>query len=331
MAAQRPEEREAVAGCDIEAVPLRMSDGFVLACRRWHPREAAASPASAIVVCLHGLGSHGGCFGRLAPLLCLRGAEVWAPDLRGFGDSVEPGLRRGDVARFSRVVRDIPDIVAAVRRGAPLFLLAHSLGAALALPVLADPAAAVRGAMLLAPAVRPLHRVSPAQLVRGLWDAALAPHRPVEVYATFPGFAETPEYRLLVADPLATTGVASRVGVRLLAVTSPRAVLARCRRVRVPTVILQGDADAQVAPAGAREAAARLARAGGALHILPGADHYLNGVLLPGAPADAPAAPLRRVADLLGTWMAEHGGAGPPAPHHREPPPSAPGLHRAAR
>src|SRR5438034_10040570 len=73
---------------------LTSNDGISTFVRAWIPGNPQR-----VLVCVQGLGGHGGYYRELACQVALRGTIVVAPDLRGHGRS--EGVR-GDIARFDR-------------------------------------------------------------------------------------------------------------------------------------------------------------------------------------------------------------------------------------
>jgi len=94
----------------------------------WEPDAAPR----ALVILVHGLGEHGGRYVNLASHLAARGYGVYVHDLYGHGKSPGP---RADVTSFGDRVVDLDKFFDAVRRERPaakVFLIGHSMGAAIA-------------------------------------------------------------------------------------------------------------------------------------------------------------------------------------------------------
>ena len=107
---------------------LKMTDGFDLFCRKW----PAAGPAERAVIFLHGIEVHSGAFGFMGPELANDGSEVYGFDRRGFGNSKEPDLPRGDTHGFDRHLEDLNEVVEFVRKnqlGKKLFISATASAA----------------------------------------------------------------------------------------------------------------------------------------------------------------------------------------------------------
>ena len=129
-------------------------DGFGIFYRRWN---SVGEPKRA-VVCVHGIEAHSGFFKTLGTEMAKEGSEVYAFDRRGFGNSVEEGLSRGDTKDFKRHLQDFDDFVAFVKKSHPskkVFMLGHSIGSAYALWFAASRPDALDGIILAAPPVIP--------------------------------------------------------------------------------------------------------------------------------------------------------------------------------
>lgn len=105
-----------------------MTDGVDLFYRHWK----ALGEVRRVVVCIHGIGEHSGFFRIIGQNLASDdGAEVYAIDLRGFGNSKEEGLPIGDTSDFKKYLQDVAEVVAYIRKNHPgkkLFMFGHSMG-----------------------------------------------------------------------------------------------------------------------------------------------------------------------------------------------------------
>jgi acylglycerol lipase len=87
----------------------------------------------AVVVIAHGLAEHGGRYPEVAARLVASDYAVYAMDHRGHGRSGGP---RANIDRFAYLVSDLGTFAGRAQRehpGAPVFLLGHSMGGAVAL------------------------------------------------------------------------------------------------------------------------------------------------------------------------------------------------------
>jgi non-heme chloroperoxidase len=116
---------------------IKARDGTQLA---MHVYNAAGAPAEAmlVAVAIHGSSAFGASLHPLAKALRDAGITVYAPDIRGHGDSG----RRGDIDYASQLDDDMADIVTAVRAAHPKAkptLIGFSSGGGYALHVAATP------------------------------------------------------------------------------------------------------------------------------------------------------------------------------------------------
>ena len=112
---------------------LTAHDGMSIFVRAWAPGQPQR-----ILVCIQGLGGHGGYYEELAAQFIPGGTIVVAPDLRGHGQSKG---RRGDIDRFDHYLLDIDAAVTwaiACWPNIPIFMLGESMGASLAIQYVAN-------------------------------------------------------------------------------------------------------------------------------------------------------------------------------------------------
>jgi lysophospholipase len=232
---------------------------------------------------------------------------VVAPDRRGSGRS---GGRRGHLDSFEQAIEDVELLVRLVAledRGPPVFLAASSWAAKLALVYAARRPPRVAGLVLLGPGLLARVNLSPLRRVavwacHRVWPTARLPiPLTPELYTANPNYLE-----YIRADPL-----------RLLKATTrffwetDRLDLRRKRAsadLRLPLLVLQGEADAMISVPRTRRWFAGLGVDDKTYRAYPGAGHTL----------DFEPDRTRYVADLL-DWLAARV---PPPPSF--PPPSSP-------
>jgi alpha-beta hydrolase superfamily lysophospholipase len=131
-----------------------MPDGTRLPYRVWLPEEAPADDAPwAVVLALHGMNDSRDAWEYPAPQLAGAGVAVFAPDQRGFGDTVVRGYWPGTTA----LVDDAREMARLLRQRYPsskLFLMGESMGAAVLMCLATSPdPPKTDGYILIAPAV----------------------------------------------------------------------------------------------------------------------------------------------------------------------------------
>ena len=231
--------------------PFTASDGENLAVQDW---PLPAQERRGAVLLVHGLGEHAGRYEALAQRLNGWGFSVRGYDHYGHGDSGRP---RGGLTSDLRLLADLADLVDATRTrlrpGEPLVLLGHSMGGLVAASFVARGVRPVDALVLSSPALatfmNPLQKLLLATLPRlvpnlrvgnGLNPEHLS-HDPAVVAA----------YR---ADRRCHDRISARLA-RFIADAGP-ATLARAARWTVPTLLLWGEDDRIVNPAGSRAFAA---------------------------------------------------------------------------
>ncbi len=113
---------------EVERVPAR--NGSSIAFRHWKPAPAGDSPLP--VIAIHGSSGSSTSLHALAKALSAEGIEVYAPDIRGHGETG----RRGDIDYAGQLDDDLEDFAAAVKRRHPgerAVLLGFSSGGGFAL------------------------------------------------------------------------------------------------------------------------------------------------------------------------------------------------------
>jgi alpha-beta hydrolase superfamily lysophospholipase len=274
---------------------VEASDGVRLHLLSW-PADARA-----VVVFLHGIASHGGWFGETATLLARERLAVYAPDRRGSGRSGGPP---GHLADYHRALDDVELVLrlaAADHPGVPMFLAGSSWAAKLAIVYAALRPARLSGLLLLGPGLLPrvsLNAPRRAAVVAGHLAVprltVRIPLRP-EMYTANPSYVD-----FVRADPL-----------RLLTATAQffwtTAVLDRRRaaasaRLRLPVLLLQGDADAMMDVPATRRWFDELPAADTTYRAYPGAGHTLDFEPEPNRG--------RYLSDLR-DWLSGHASGGP--------------------
>ncbi len=124
-------------------------DGTTMLLRIWKPE----GEPKAVVLGLHGLGSHSGRLSFLAEQFTSNGYTFYAPDMRAFGTF--PG-RKGHVESYDEYTQDIESLVAYLKllhQDKKLFLFGHSLGALHIVRYIANHPDEADGIIIPAPAV----------------------------------------------------------------------------------------------------------------------------------------------------------------------------------
>lgn len=262
--------------------------GVPIAWRRLVPD----APPRGVVVVSHGYAEHSGRYRAFAEHLAGRGIAAVGLDHRGHGRSGGPRGHCRDFDEFVADVRTLVDLAGTWWPNVPRVLFGHSMGGLVAFLYLLRHGDTVRAGALTGPAFEvpapgPRWRLALTMLL-----ARVAPRLPFTTALDQAALSRDPQVgAAYVADPLvhrrATAGFA-----RAFMRAQGRA-LAHAPSLAVPLLVLQGDADRLVAPAGARAIDARL-RCEHELEMLPGYYHELLNEPLPAR---------AKVLELLDSWF----------------------------
>lgn len=202
VAREPPPSRLPMFPVSWEEGAVAMADGLRLPATRWLPEEEPRG----VVLALHGFAEYGGAFYALAPHLSAAGYAVYAYDQRGFGRTASRGRWAGQ-ARLVADARTALERLRARHPGRPVYLLGHSMGAAVAMLAMTGPdAVRPAGAVLVAPAVHgwdslPLIQRLALQLGNALFPAARPQQRWAHRFAEITVTDDPRVQRVQAADP----------------------------------------------------------------------------------------------------------------------------------
>jgi alpha-beta hydrolase superfamily lysophospholipase len=219
------------------------ADGADLPLRSFLPE----GPPRAVIVALHGFNDYSNAFFEPALYLKRRGIALLAYDQRGFGAAPERGRWAGE----RRLTDDLREVVGLVRQrypGVPLYVLGESMGAAVAMVAMTEPAPPpVDGLILVAPAVRGRGTLSGLQRV--VLDV---------MSSAAPWFEVSPQgLRILPSDNFTMLSLLSRdpLVIRHTRTDAVRGLVdlmdhatEAAARLTVPTLILTGERDEVITP-----------------------------------------------------------------------------------
>ena len=248
---------------------LRGSGGVWLHWQAWLPVGATR----AVVVLAHGGLEHSGRYAHVADRLTGAGLVTYAIDFRGHGRS---GGRAGQVERMSLLVDDLDRLVRlATERhsGIPVFVVAHSLGAMVALEYVVAGDRDLAGLVLSGTGID-VSGIPKLQARVARMLSAAAPNLRLMRFAS-DGVSRDPDVvRGYDEDPLVFRG---RVPVRTAAelLVSADRVTPRLASVRLPLLVLHGGADPVATPAGARMVYERAVSVDKTLNVYDGLYHEI--------------------------------------------------------
>ncbi|MCL4685615.1 alpha/beta hydrolase [Myxococcota bacterium] len=244
-------------------------DGTRLFRRAWLP----CAPRRTVVL-VHGLAEHSGRYDHVGAWLATRECAVHAFDHRGHGRS--EGVR-GHVGAFSELLDDVEGFLEILRRehpGLPLVLVGHSMGGLITTALLSErkpdvTCAAVSGTPLELP-----EHVSSLRRRLARWLRRLAPQLQLSAGLDPEALSRDPSVvRDYVDDPLVFPRVTVSLATELLAAVTRTAATAF--EVRVPMLLLHGEADRLCPARGSRIFHGQLHGRGHRLRVYPQLRHEI--------------------------------------------------------
>jgi len=283
-----------------------MSDGFDLFCRHWK----AVGRVKRSVVCIHGIGGHSEEFRVMGQDLAEDGIEVYALDLRGFANSKEEDLPRGDTSNFNRHLQDVDEVVNFVLKRHPknkVYMFGYSLGVLYTLWYSANHPDTLDGIMLAAPAIKYLSAKMPRRdRIKFPFMLLFAPKTLYDSYKNWPqDFKDSEEGKIILQDQLYTTKRSWRwlSGVKRM---SDKA-LKNASQTEKPTLILVGEKDELYIRNGAKQLLESLAAKDKSIQTFPDADHmFYDAFLLGKATAKHDRTKREQVFSVVKDWLNTH-------------------------
>jgi len=230
--------------------------------------------ARGVLILVHGFGEHSGRYVHVARYFTERGFAVYTIDHEGHGKSDgTPGY----VDRFSVYLDGVSELVHRARAeqgSAPLFLVGHSMGGLIAAAYLEDHQDEFAGCILSGPALA--SDAAPSSWLRAinrLLSIVLPKLGIIRLDAT--GVSrDTNVVERYLADPLVFKGkLTARLVDELLGQADT--VMANAGRIRLPILLLHGEADRLTAPSGSSALYEAVGSDDKTLRIYPGLFHEI--------------------------------------------------------
>jgi alpha-beta hydrolase superfamily lysophospholipase len=250
---------------------IAAGDGVRLRLQHWTPM----GQPRALVVITHGHGEHSSRYAHVAQALNAGAYAVVAHDLRGHGRSGGP---RGHIPGYAQVLDDVHAVSAWARAqhaGQVCFLYGHSMGGQITLSYALDRKPEVAGVVVSAPWLR-LKYMPPGWKVRlGLALSQVWPTFALDTgLDAVPMAHDTAHLGSMPELDLTHTRISARLGAEAL--SHGGALLAAAPAFSLPLLILHGEADSAMDPAGSRAFYERAASRDKTLKLYPGLYHEVH-------------------------------------------------------
>jgi acylglycerol lipase len=229
----------------------------------------------ALLIVIHGLGSHAGDFKNVGQYFAERGLAVFIPDMRGFGHY--SGLK-GHVMSFDEYIEDIENLIMQVKDrylNRITFLLGSSLGGVNAIRYTVKYPRDIDGLILQCPAVSQTLGISVGKKVVGHLFSLLNVKRYFASGLKFDELTRSPSIaREHETDPLRFEMVTPRFGIEGLRASD--AAFKSAVNVRMPVLLQQAGADKAVDPEKSKEFFDNLSSADKTWKLYDGLFHELH-------------------------------------------------------
>jgi len=235
------------------------------------------------------------------------GIKVYALDLRGFGNSKEKDLPRGDTSDFNRHLQDVNEVVDFVRKRHHenrAYMFGWSLGVLYVLWYSANHPDSLDGTILAAPYwVEFMPRTYRTKIPSMLLSA---PSTIYDSYKTwFHDFKESEEGKIPLQDPLFTTKRSWRWLGGVKKTLSDKA-LQNASQIEKPTLIILGEKDDIEIRNGAKQLLGSLAAKDKLIQAFPDADHFFYHALFFKTTAKHDHAKRKQVTSAVKDWLKAH-------------------------
>ncbi len=251
---------------------LTAPDNIILRTQRWRPE----SEIKAAVVLTHGHGEHSGRYVHVGQALNAAGYALYAYDVRGHGKSGGP---RGHTPRYDALLDDLQlvwDLAKNENPGKKLFLYGHSMGGQITLNFALRRRPEAFGVLVSAPWLiltysPPAWKVSLAKVLSNLLPTFT---QKTGLDVALKMAHDEAHLNSLPDLNLAHTFMSARMGFDVLAAAAD--ALAHAADFKYPLLILHGDADGAMNPAGSKQFYEQATSTDKTLKLYPGMFHEVH-------------------------------------------------------
>ncbi|MGB2897166.1 MAG: lysophospholipase [Anaerolineales bacterium] len=213
-------------------------DGVALYSQCWLPDV----PPRAVIALVHGFGEHSGRFMNVIDQMVAYQCGVYGYDLRGHGNS--PG-QRGHINSWMEYRIDLLNflkMVSVQQAGNPIFLMAHSMGALIALDFILSENEKLAGVIMSGTPIDPVGVAKPFLIALARILSRIYPRFSLDLGLEHDALSRIPSVvRAYKEDPLVHGKVSARWGTESLAAVE--AVKSQGEKIQIPILMIHGEAD----------------------------------------------------------------------------------------
>jgi acylglycerol lipase len=206
----------------------------------------------AVLLIVHGLAEHSGRYMNLVNRFVPQGFAVYGIDHLGHGRSEGRRLALERFADYTEPLKVFSAMVRCWQPGRPVFLVGHSMGGLIGATYLLTNQEELAGAILSGPAIMAPGHIPAMTIFAGRLLSVLFPSVGIVERLTAEEICRDPAVvAAYIADPLVYQGkITARLGAEMLGAMEH--IRKEAGRIRLPLLIVQGEADRLVNPAGAQ-------------------------------------------------------------------------------
>jgi len=210
--------------------------------RKIYYRLLLPEDAIGYIILLHGYAEHGGRYEHVIQFLSDRGYACFAPDFRGHGKSARV---LGDMESYNKILEDIRELQLQIQEkygSKSLFILAHSMGALIAINFCLKYEDAANGLLLSAPMIVTPDYISPFLKKASKFLAKILPRLPAQKFSTRDTCRDKQVIDTAESDPLCYHGkIRVRTGTEMM--KAMENANSHLKDITLPTLIMHGGDD----------------------------------------------------------------------------------------
>jgi len=235
----------------------------------WLPDD---QPPQAALLIVHGLAEHCGRYGNVADYFVPRGYAVYGLDHIGHGQSEGTRVYVDHFSDFTDNIKVYFDMIRQWQPVIPIFIVGHSMGGLISTIYLPEHQHELAGAVLSAPLIKAGDETPALMIALAKIISKILPKLPLAQIEAQGVSRDPAVVQAYIDDPLVYNGkVTARLSAELIRVTQQAETGAAA--IRLPLLILQGNKDTLVNPAGAQMLYERVNAADKQIKIYDGLYH----------------------------------------------------------